>query len=99
CQRATRRKSVGALHHFHQPPALRLAQRAGLLDTDQVADVAGVLFVVGLVLLRRLHRLLVKRVILHTLHRYGDGLVHRGARNESDALLAASASTIHGLGL
>src|SRR3954451_6240259 len=69
-------RSLGPFQDLHDPPALELRERAGLLNTDTVADVEGVLLVVDVQARGAGHGLAVPRVRLAGDHRDDGGLVH-----------------------
>src|SRR6186713_754458 len=87
---------LGLLEHLGEAPVLRLAQRPGLDDADEVAELRGVLLVVRVELRRAADDLLVPRVRLHRVHADDDRLVHR-ARDDDAAAFLAPASVAHGL--
>ena len=62
--------------YFNQAPALVLAQWTGLRDTDKVAYLGVIVFVMCHELFGHFHRLPVQRVTEATLHLYTDGLCH-----------------------
>src|SRR5262249_27510337 len=76
------------LHHFSEPPVLRLRQRTRLDDADDVADVRLILRVVRVELDAAADDLLVLRVRLHRVDLDDDGLVHRARDDHAAALLA-----------
>src|SRR5690348_10709689 len=83
--------SLGRLDDLGEPPALGRRQRTRLDDAHDVADVGGVLLVVGVELDRAANDLLVPRVLLDHVHLDDDRLVHRARDDDAAALLAAPA--------
>src|SRR5437764_12233215 len=88
---------LSLLEDLGQAPVLRLAQRPGLDDADEVADLGGVLLVVSVELARAANDLLVPRVRLEGVDLDHDGLVH-GARDDDATALLAPAARMLGLG-
>src|SRR6187549_3382374 len=82
---------LGLLEHLGEAPVLRLAQRPGLDDADEVAELRGVLLVVRVELRRAADDLLVPRVRLHRVDLDHDRLVHRARDDNASALLATTA--------
>ncbi len=78
---------LGTLEDFDEPPPLVLADRARLHNSDRIAFIRLVLFVVGHVLRRSLQIFPVHGMLHLASNRDGDGLVHFCALNHPDALL------------
>src|SRR5690348_7160393 len=74
---------LGLLEDLDDPPALGGGQRPGLHQEDAVADTAGVLLVVGLVLGRTADDLAVQGVLDAVLDGDDDGLVHLVADDQA----------------
>src|SRR5437764_4202189 len=89
--------SLCDLHDFRQAPVLRLRERAGLDDPDDVADLRLVLLVVSVELGRAPDDLLVLGVRLHRVDPDNDRLVH-AARDDDTAPLLAPAARMLRLG-
>src|SRR5256884_7888500 len=85
---------LGGLHDFHEPPVLRLRERARLDDADDVADVRCVALVVRVELRRAADDLLVSGMRLDRLDTDDDRLVHRIGDDDAAALLAAAARVL-----
>src|ERR1700733_1141155 len=79
----------GATNDLLERPALELGQGAGFADADDVADASGVLLVVRVELLVRLHHTLVLGVRLAHLDFDDDRLLHLGRDDDADLLVAA----------
>src|SRR5258708_1907880 len=79
----------GATNDLLERPALQLRQGACLTDADNIADAGGVLLVVRIELLVRLHRALVFGVSLAHLDLDDDGLLHLCRNHQADLLVAA----------
>src|SRR6266542_4316354 len=80
----------GSLRHLEdlgEPPALRLRERAGLDDADDVPGLGLVLLVMGVELRRAADHLLVLRVRLHGVDANDDRLVHRRGDDDASPLL------------
>src|SRR3954463_11178678 len=82
---------LGARHDLGDPPALVLGQRPGLGDAHDVADLAGLLLVVRLVLLLLRHVLAVAAVLHAPLDLHHHRLRHLVRRDGADAHLGAPA--------
>src|SRR5205085_9733014 len=82
--------SLRRLQDFREAPVLRLRERPGLDDADEVADVRLVLLVVGVELDRAPDDFLIARVRLHGVALDDDRLVHRVGNDDAAALLAPS---------
>src|SRR5919108_5443049 len=83
--------SLCDLKHLGEAPLLRLRERAGLDDADDVAHLRLVALVVGVELRRTADDLLVARVRLDRVDLDDDRLVHRARDHDAAALLAAAA--------
>src|SRR5262245_36114134 len=83
--------SLRGLHDLGEPPALRLRDRTGLDDPDDVADVRLVRLVVRMERVRPPHDLLVLPVRLQRVDLDHDRLVHRVRDHGALALLPAAA--------
>src|SRR6266702_4646132 len=83
------KRERGAAHDLLERPALQLRQGACLADADNVADAGGVLLVVRVELLVRLHHALVLGVSLAHLDLNDDGLLHLGRDHQADLFVAA----------
>src|SRR4029077_20569274 len=81
---------IWPLPGFGDPPALARRQRPGLHEPDAVADAAGVLAVMRLVLLRAADDLAVLGVLHPVLDHDHDGLVHLVADHVTLADLAVA---------
>src|SRR5215218_5691524 len=86
-----RPSSLRGLHDFGEAPVLRLRQRPGLDDADDVSGLRLVLLVVRVEALGAADDLLVTRVRLHRLDADDDRLVHRGRDDDAATLLAPAA--------
>src|ERR1700722_11057936 len=84
-----RKRERGAANNLLEGPTLELRQRTGFANADDVADAGGVLLVMRVELLVRLHDALVFGVSLAHLDLDDDGLLHFGRYNEADLLNAA----------
>src|SRR5207244_7343326 len=83
--------SLRCLHHFGEPPVLRLRERARLDDAHDVADLRRVLLVVRVELRRAANDLLVAGVGLDRVDLDDDRLVHPARDDDAAPLLAAAA--------
>src|SRR6266849_2409591 len=83
--------NFGARHDLGDPPALVLRQRPGLGDAHDVADLAGLLLVVRLVLLLLRQVLAVAAVLYAALDLHHHRLGHLVGRDGADAHLGAPA--------
>src|SRR5215212_6742250 len=92
------RSSFGYLDNLGQAPVLRLGQRSGLDDPDDISHLGLILLVVGVEPGRAADDLLVLRMRLHRIDAHDDGLVHRARDDNTPTLLAASPRML-GLGL
>src|SRR5215218_2639026 len=88
-----RPSSLRGLHDFGEAPVLRLRQRPGLDDADDVSGLRLVLLVVRVEALGAADDLLVTRVRLHRLDADDDRLVHRGRDDDAPPLLSPAALT------
>src|SRR5690606_1705622 len=79
------------LEDLDQTPALRGAERAGLVDEHEITDAGRVLLVVGLHLRRTAHDLAVQRVLHAVFDLDNDGLVHLVADHVAAASLTVAA--------
>src|SRR6056297_1193449 len=75
---------LGALDDFHHLPALVLRERTALGNTNGIAFVAVVCFIVRMHLARTANVLAVQRVLDQALQAHGDRLVHLVADNATD---------------
>src|SRR5947209_3109645 len=88
----------GAANDLLKRPALELGQGTGLADANHVADAGGVLLVVRVEFLVRLHDALVIGVRLAHLDLDDDGLLHLGRDDDADLLVAARCRSLGGGG-
>src|SRR5215468_7013360 len=75
--------SARLLHDAAHPPALVLAEWAGLGNQDAITDAAAVVLIVRFVFGAALHVLLVLRMLDHALDDDHDGLVHLVAHHDA----------------
>src|SRR5829696_1911276 len=88
-----RPSSLRGLHDFGEAPVLRLRQRPGLDDADDVSGLRLVLLVVRVEALGAADDLLVTRVRLHRLDADDDRLVHGRRDDDAPPLLSPAALT------